>query len=261
MVSVIRQLCLLLCLSCSAVWSADWRVIRGEEAIQHEFPSIVTLQVRGGHFCGGTLLNANTVLTAAHCVYNFRSQNPSIISVRAGEHAIYAPNGRERTSYVNRIIIHPLYRDNAWTGDDIALLKLSQPIREEAHIQYAKLPGNGEPSRPGDRCTVVGWGSMDPRGVGVAQRLQKAGLDIVSNDVCGRHFQTARGNIKHVCGGRGEQSISACRGDSGGPLFCNAGGQSVQVGIVSFGKIPCAQANIPAVFTRVSTYVDWIRRQ
>jgi len=242
--------------------ASKWRVINGQEAVQHEFPSMVSMQYNGGHFCGATLVNSYTALTAAHCVYNFRTNNPSILSIRAGEHALNTRTGKEREVPVSRIIIHERYTSatHYMFGDDIAILKLARPILEEAHIRYVALPTRGEPSRPGDRCQVVGWGSMNPSGFGAAQRLQKADLDIISNDVCANSFSQTRQNLKNVCAGRGMQSISACKGDSGGPLYCNVGGQHVQVGIVSYGRVPCAQANIPAVFARVSTYADWIAR-
>lgn len=64
-----------------------WRVINGQETIQNEYPSIISFQLSyGGHFCGGTLIDSTTVITAAHCVFPFRSYPVSYLKVRAGEH-------------------------------------------------------------------------------------------------------------------------------------------------------------------------------
>ncbi|KAL7427101.1 hypothetical protein ACHAXM_000823 [Skeletonema potamos] len=52
------------------------------------------------------------------------------------------------------------------------------------------------------------------------------------------------------------QGISACNGDSGGPLMI--ADVQVQVGIVYFGDAEC-EKGAPSVYTRVSNYVDWIK--
>jgi trypsin len=57
------------------------QIVGGEAASAGDFPFIVSLQKSGSHFCGGTLLNANTVLTAAHCTVD---QTASSLTVRAG---------------------------------------------------------------------------------------------------------------------------------------------------------------------------------
>jgi secreted trypsin-like serine protease len=238
----------------SAEANSKWRVINGQTTLQHEFPSIVSLRVNGNHICGGTLLNANSVLTAAHCIY----PPPPNMEVVAGEHSIYYDEGGERSVQVARIVRHPGYIHNAWNGDDIAILKLARPIQQEQHIRYVSLAQRG--ARP-EGCQVVGWGATDPSGRNAAPILQKAILQIVPNDACANNFPQTRGNVKQICAGGGSTRNSACRGDSGGPLYCQQGGRTVQVGVVSFGTVPCAQPNTPAVFTRVETYLDWIQQQ
>jgi trypsin len=56
-------------------------IVGGTTASAGEFPYIVSIQRSGSHFCGGSLLNANTVLTAAHCAVG---QTASQIRIRAG---------------------------------------------------------------------------------------------------------------------------------------------------------------------------------
>jgi trypsin len=56
-------------------------IVGGVAAAAGEFPFIVSLQVSGSHFCGGSLLNANTVVTAGHCGVAYSA---SSVSVRAG---------------------------------------------------------------------------------------------------------------------------------------------------------------------------------
>lgn len=57
------------------------KIVGGNRAAEGDFPFIVSLQRRGNHFCGGTLVNADTVVTAAHCSTN---ANAETVSVRAG---------------------------------------------------------------------------------------------------------------------------------------------------------------------------------
>lgn len=56
-------------------------IVGGEDAVVGDFPYIVSLQQGGSHFCGGTLLNANTVMTAAHCS---TGTDPGSVTIRAG---------------------------------------------------------------------------------------------------------------------------------------------------------------------------------
>ena len=48
------------------------------------------------------------------------------------------------------------------------------------------------------------------------------------------------------------------QGDSGGPLVCHNGREWIQVGVASFTSAS-RPGNVPGVFTRVSSYVPWIR--
>jgi trypsin len=59
----------------------DDSIVGGTVAAAGEFPFIVSLQRNGAHFCGGSLLNSRTVVTAAHCAVG---QTASSLSVRAG---------------------------------------------------------------------------------------------------------------------------------------------------------------------------------
>ena len=233
----------------------------------HEYPSIVSIKIyRSSHFCGGTLVNRNTILTAAHCVYNFKHYSSSMLQQYGivavmGEHELNRASGKERVVPITQIIIPAAYNSpSAFVrGNDIALLKLARNVVEEDHVKMVQVPRQGmEPSSPGQQCTVVGWGSMDPRGGSVAHVLQKADLTIMSNNDCGNVFYYTRNNPSNVCAGSGRLSTSACKGDSGGPLFCRNSNGIVQVGVVSYGKVPCGQSHTPTVFTRVSNFASWM---
>jgi trypsin len=71
----------------SAAPAAQWddtnipAIVGGVPAVAGDFPFIVSLQKNGQHFCGGSLLDSTTVLTAAHCA---DGQTTSGLTVRAG---------------------------------------------------------------------------------------------------------------------------------------------------------------------------------
>jgi secreted trypsin-like serine protease len=252
-----------ICLTSLIEASPKWRIVNGQTANEHEFKSIVSLQYYGQqHICGGTLLDSTTVLTAAHCVFDFRSQSPGIMYVRAGEHNFNVRSGRERQSQVSRWIMHPYYQtqNHYLQGDDIAILKLASSIQEENHIRFGTLPPAGDDFvRPNEIVTVAGWGSINPNGRVPATILQKTQLYVYSNQDCSRYYQNvARNGNKNICAGRYQEQIGSCQGDSGGPLYFTKGNVQYVLGVVSYGASPCAQSNIPVAYTRVSTYVNWI---
>ena len=163
---------------------------------------------------------------------------------------------------------------------DIALLRLSKPaelsdsvslacfditpdkIRSEfSSSSMAQYLNNGR----GARVDVIGWGrteafsSGDLREFGVSEtKLQSAGLNVQGINDCRRSLGQPLTEAQHLCA-RNEIRDS-CRGDSGGPLFITGGdSQYLQVGIVSFGPTNCG-GGLPGVYTRLETYVDWVKR-
>lgn len=92
----------------------------------------------------------------------------------------------------------------------------------------------------------------------------KLKIPIVSPKTCGDVY--TRFNVKlgkgQLCAG-GEGKKDSCIGDSGGPLMIpliipKIGPVWFCTGIVSIGPQPCAQANIPGIYTKVTDYYDWI---
>ncbi|XP_058799350.1 chymotrypsin-2-like [Phymastichus coffea] len=84
-------------------------------------------------------------------------------------------------------------------------------------------------------------------------KFQEIDLNIYNQDKCRKEMSyIAQITNSHICT-KTKIEEGACKGDSGGPLVANG----IQIGIVSFGQ-PCARGK-PDVFTRVYTFLDWIR--
>ncbi|KAK2150643.1 hypothetical protein LSH36_397g02016 [Paralvinella palmiformis] len=163
--------------------------------------------------------------------------------------------------HANLIVIHPDYsRDELW-HNDIALLRLEEPVPVSAthipEIQAAKLPKQGETRFPmdGQNCIMKGWGCTMNGGI-VSSIAREVELPKVSDSDCTRYWSV--NTIDRLCAGYNLAAMGICSGDSGGPLVCqNRDLDWIQVGIASFTSAN-NPGNVPGVFTRVSNYVTWI---
>ena len=154
-------------------------------------------------------------------------------------------------------------------SNDYLILKLAERVAETSTIKYSPLPTTSyhDVAQAGDLCYVVGWGTMNPQGWPGTHLLQKGLMRLITNTEC-KAKGAIRGQFRgigpmHVCAKSAYVSTSACKGDSGGPLFCYPRaqpGKVVQVGVVSFGDIPCAQRDMPVAYARISYALDWIKR-
>ncbi|KAJ8414848.1 hypothetical protein AAFF_G00023710 [Aldrovandia affinis] len=220
---------------------AELRVVGGVGARPHSWPWQISLQYQrdGGwrHTCGGSLIATDWVMTAAHCI------SPS-------------PLRLER-----RIIVHSKWNPNlVAAGNDIALIKLSEHVTISDQVQLACIPAPETILAHNYPCYVTGWGRMHTNGP-IADRLQQARLPVVDHATCaqpdwwGIGFRTTL-----LCAG-GDGYKGGCNGDSGGPLNCkNAEGVWEVHGIASFvSGLGCNYVKKPTVFSRVSSYNDWIQ--
>uniref|UniRef100_A0A8C1R7S8 chymotrypsin n=1 Tax=Cyprinus carpio TaxID=7962 RepID=A0A8C1R7S8_CYPCA len=220
-------------------------IINGNEATP--WPWQVSIQTsRGEHFCGGSLISTNWVLTAAHC------------SVQTGYHYVVlgqydrGSNELVQVKKIAKVITHPIY--NTQTDyNDIALLKLSSAVEMTSRISPICLPSSLTNILPGTRCVTTGWGvtenDLNPR------FLQQATLPIVSQAQCRRFWGKNTITDAMICAGA--SGASSCEGDSGGPLMCESSGVWYQVGIVSWGHKSCS-TDRPVAYTRVSYFRKWI---
>lgn len=248
----------------SQLWAtvlSDTRIVGGEEADADQFAYAVSLQAPQGlfwgwgghsHYCGGSLIGRDVVLSAAHC-------GPAKTSHKAVVGRSNLDTNEGQSISVRSSISHPDYND--YTNDmDLMLVFLQQP----ADKQYIKLNSDASSPASGAPVTVAGWGTTREGG-SLSNVLMAVEKNTMSNQECaasndGR--QSYRGQITDGMMCASDYGEDSCQGDSGGPLVQEGGDGSthVQVGVVSWGY-GCADPDFPGVYARVSKFYDWIREE
>ncbi|XP_012323578.1 cathepsin G [Aotus nancymaae] len=220
-------------------------IIGGRETRPHSRPYMAFLQIQSQGDrtnCGGFLVREDFVLTAAHCW-------GSSINVILGAHNVRRQERTQQHVPVRRAIRHPQY-DPQNFQNDIMLLQLSRRIRRNRNVSPVALPRTPERLSPRTLCTVAGWGLVSQ--TRRTDRLREVQMRVQRDEQCLRIYG-AYDRRTQLCVGDPRERKTAFRGDSGGPLVCN----NAAHGIVSYGR---QTATPPAVFTRVASFLSWIRR-
>jgi len=235
-----------------------FRVVGGTPTQIEDFPFTVILTYRETAilFCGGALISDRYVLTAAHCIMNKLAAD---IVVRLGvtdwsemedsiHHAIPAVE----------VFSHPKF-SYLTTHYDIGLVKLERSAPTTPKVSPICLP---DPSSFADESAViVGWGATSVDGFPI-NFLHKLSLKVLSNEDCKKRLDNRSIflNKNKLCAWA--EKKDSCRGDSGGPLVWEDSKpqekRKLLIGISSSG-FKCGLTNLPGIYTRVSSYLDWIK--
>ncbi|KAK2917030.1 hypothetical protein Q8A67_001404 [Cirrhinus molitorella] len=238
------------------------RIVGGENATAGYWPWQVSIHVtvQGidfGHFCGGTLITKDWVLSAAHC---FQWFNASYIVMYFGRMNQSGSNPYETNMTAIRNINHPNFTYSNF-DNDIALIQLSSSVSFSDYIRPVCLAAAGSVFAAGTESWVTGWGLLKPNDTELPKILQEVMIPVVNDSDCYNAYGGVNISITSnmICAGLLNQGGKGpCQGDSGGPISSRKGSLWIQAGIVSFG-IQCADPTFPTVFARVSQYQDWIK--
>ncbi|KAI7815052.1 Serine protease, partial [Rhyzopertha dominica] len=214
------------------------RIIDGEPAAHGQFPWQVAVRFTtssGTFFCGGSLIDRQWVLTAAHCTTGALSFELLLggVTISGSE------EGRITINYSSSTV-----------NNDIALIRLPDPIlytskwstnaKFLANIRPVSLPVIGVIMPARLSATVSGWGRISDNTTGVSNTLNYVNLTTILNSECATVYGDSVG-------------------DSGGALVTTtASGNIIQVGVVSFVHTAGCGSGNPSGYVRTESFLSWI---
>ncbi|XP_019873057.1 serine protease persephone isoform X2 [Aethina tumida] len=243
----------------------SWQITNGVDAEDGEFPHMAALgYLQEGETviqwdCGGSLIAAQFVLTAAHCIVTRDKGAP--IKVRMGVNDLKDETSNHKQDIdVDSVMVHPQYSIRG-RQNDIGILKLKRKAIFDQYVQPACL--YTEKTDP-VKLIITGWGVINSNGMTSWNALQKATILPSNLTECSSLYRIRINkdvNEKQICAADNKKinTSDTCQGDSGGPLQAENlkdSGLYAIVGVTSYG-MGCG-SNFPSIYVRVSAYLDFI---
>ncbi|XP_030554493.1 trypsin delta-like [Drosophila novamexicana] len=235
-------------LFCTMTVLDAYRIVNGHPIDIQEAPWQVSIQKYGFHFCGGSIVASQIILTAAHCLVNM---DVKTLTIRAGSR-FWKKGGQ--VVKVAKIKSHTEYRAKKYLND-IAIMRLATPLKFGPLAQPITLTSSVP--RDGTGASVSGWGLLKAKSTKRPEILQAVNLRIMDYKKCqntnyGRYGYSITRQM--ICAAL--NANDACQGDSGGPLVS----KKKLVGIVSWGR-GCAAQGFPGVYTNIAYYKKWLKTE
>ena len=187
-------------------------------------------------FCGGTLIDKDSVLTAAHCVQGISTGDLKAGKLKVIVGATHLGVDQGVVGDVSRALPHPGYNRNPDNGYDAAVLTLEQPVRNPKTVHLATL-FQDYLEQPGRAATAAGWGKTWTLGRQVSW-MREVQVPIRTDKDAESAYNSKGKKVyfRNLMVPAGNQRAGVYKGDSGGPLFAkDHKGRYTQIGIVSFG--------------------------
>ncbi len=225
------------------------RIVGGTVAHTADSPWAIALNNSGspsssGQWCGSTLVKADKIVTAAHCMGEVIGTYTAI----QGRDVLTEAGGKE--SKISSVWVDPLYGKEP--GHDVAVLTLATPF---TGVPTLALETDKAADTAGAASVVYGWGSTG--GKGPENTFQKVGVPVLGDDYCATAYKEEGYSPEgEICAGFEDGGKDSCQGDSGGPLVLNGR----LFGVVSWG-VGCAEAGHPGVYAEVATYASELQKQ
>ncbi|XP_046388772.1 mite allergen Eur m 3-like [Ischnura elegans] len=225
----------------------DPYIIGGNVVEGRKYPGQISLQVYGSHNCGGSIVNENYILTAAHC----SQDSADTLTVVSGTNNL--KNGGT-VHKVTEIHFHEDYNPEDSWHNDVSVMRVDPPFTFDDNTAPVKLPEQDEVTPIWSNATVIGWGRLSYGG-DLPDDLYEVNIWIWDHDQCNAAYEPDGLTVypEQICADTPEGNKGSCNGDSGGPLFVD----NKVVGLVSWAR-GCDTKGFPTVYTRVSAYRDWI---
>ncbi|XP_063176330.1 granzyme A [Chroicocephalus ridibundus] len=229
-------------------------IIGGAEVAPHSRPFMALIQGKQGNvICGGALIKANWVLTAAHC-------NVEGAKVILGAHSQKAREREKQFFQIAKRISYQYYCPYS-KENDIMLLQLQRRAKINKAVNVIALPTSDDDLKPGTICSVAGWGQTHNQPKTLSDTLREVNVTVISRQICNdnKHYKNQPVITDNmICAGAKNGGKDSCNGDSGGPLIC----KNMMRGITAFGKKnKCGTVDGPGIYTRLTKqYLHWIRK-
>ncbi|KAK3917910.1 Chymotrypsinogen 2 [Frankliniella fusca] len=233
------------------------RIFHGKDAVKGQVPYQVALLADSKFFCSGTLISWAAVLTTANCLDWVRGD----VEVRAGIYKL-DETGKDVQTTITKMedrVIHPRF-DLEYLDNDIAIINNVKIQFVTNLVEWVTLPSYADAGADlaGSTVTVTGWGSVSdddtPNNV-----LQVAEIRLDNLSECLADYGNQVIGTK-LCAttGMALSMANTCTGDAGGPAVTFFQRQYFLVGLVSHGSQQACTEGKPVVYTRVSSFLDFI---
>ena len=234
------------------------RIVNGSQAETGSHPWAVQIMLKKSRskiFCAGSLLTNRFLITAAHCFNRVRPAD--VVLVLGNVKSDGSSSEYQQLRRIESVFIRDDFDEISY-NNDIAVVKMERTVEFNNFIRPICLPAVSEDY--GEEVgSVVGWGRLSHNG-DLPEGLQEAEVRILSQEECrhSTHHLPQEITDNMLCAGDEKAGTDACQGDSGGPLILTRPHHKLLVGIVSWG-IGCSRPGYPGVYTRIGTFLHWIR--